>query len=167
MKQITPRGAHIPGTPLGSANDNDHFTNPPTKLCEGNVFSSVSLLTWGEDVSKVTVSHDPLHQTRGGSRILRRRGCQPSREGAPTYYFAKFSEKMHEIKKILDRRGGRAPGAPPLRSATADYTPAPHLPCPAFFPLGTPTNPSLLPHFPPLIFKSCCTPCYLRVVCSF
>ena len=34
--------------------------------------------------------------------------------GAPTYDFAKFCEKLHEIEKILGRRGGRAPGAPPL-----------------------------------------------------
>ena len=28
--------------------------------------------------------------------------------GAPTYDFAKFHEKLHEIEKILGRRGGRA-----------------------------------------------------------
>ena len=50
---------------------------------------------------------------RGGSRIPRRRGRQPSRVGAPTYDFAKFRKKLHEIEKILGRRGG-APGAPPL-----------------------------------------------------
>ena len=37
--------------------------------------------------------------TRGGSRIPRRRG-------APGYKFARFSEKMHEMKKILVRGGG-------------------------------------------------------------
>ena len=41
-------------------------------------------------------------------------GYQPSREGARTYYFAKFSEKLHEIEKSLDCRGGSVPGAPPL-----------------------------------------------------
>ena len=46
--------------------------------------------------------------------VLRRRGRQPSREGVPTYYFPKFSEKLREIEEIFDRRGG----APPLRSAT-------------------------------------------------
>ena len=51
--------------------------------------------------------------SRGGSRIPRRRGRQPSRRGAPAYKFARFSEKLHEIKKILVR-GGRTPGAPPL-----------------------------------------------------
>ena len=52
---------------------------------------------------------------RGGSRIPRRRGRQPSR-GAPTYDFAKFCEKLHEIEKILGRRGARtrAPPHPPL-----------------------------------------------------
>ena len=37
---------------------------------------------------------------RGGSRIPCRRGRRPSR-GAPTYNFVKFSEKLHEIEKIL------------------------------------------------------------------
>ena len=37
---------------------------------------------------------------RGGSRIPRRRGRQLSK-GAPTCKFAKFSEKLHEIEKIL------------------------------------------------------------------
>ena len=32
--------------------------------------------------------------------------------GAPTYDFVKFSEKLHEIKKIMDRRGARR-GCPP------------------------------------------------------
>ena len=53
---------------------------------------------------------------RGGSRIPRRRGRQPYR-GAPTYDFAKFCEKLHEIEKILGRRGagaGHAPLNPPL-----------------------------------------------------
>ena len=49
---------------------------------------------------------------RGGSRIPRRRGHQSSRMGAPTYDFAKISEKLHEIEKIFGR-GGR-----PLGSAT-------------------------------------------------
>ena len=33
-------------------------------------------------------------------------GCQPSRRRAPAYKFARFSEKLHEIKKMLVRRGG-------------------------------------------------------------
>ena len=40
-------------------------------------------------------------------------GADP-RGGAPTYDFVKFSKKLHEIEKNLGRRGGRAPGAPPL-----------------------------------------------------
>ena len=32
---------------------------------------------------------------------------------APTYDFAKFCEKLHEIEKILGRRGGGVPGCPP------------------------------------------------------
>ena len=50
-------------------------------------------------------------EVRGGSRIPRRRGRQPSRR-APTYDFAKISEKLHENENILGCRG-RAPGAPP------------------------------------------------------
>ena len=41
-------------------------------------------------------------------------GAKPLGRGAPTYDFVKFSEKLHEIEKILDRKGGGAPGAPPL-----------------------------------------------------
>ena len=33
--------------------------------------------------------------------------------GAPTYDFAKFCEKMHEIEKILARKGGHVLGAAP------------------------------------------------------
>ena len=54
---------------------------------------------------------------RGGYRIPRRRGRQPS-GGAPTYNFAKFSEEMHENEKILVHRGAYT-GDAPLRSATA------------------------------------------------
>ena len=43
----------------------------------------------------------------------------PKGGGAPTYYLANFSRKLHENEEILDQRGGRASLAPPLRSATA------------------------------------------------
>ena len=33
--------------------------------------------------------------------------------GAPTYDFAKFHKKLHEVEKILGCKGGHAPGAPP------------------------------------------------------
>ena len=50
--------------------------------------------------------HPPTPELRrGGSRIPRRRGRQPS-GGAPTFDFAKFCEKLHEIEKNLGRRGG-------------------------------------------------------------
>ena len=43
----------------------------------------------------------------------------PGGGGAPTYDFAKFSRKLHEIERIwLPRGGGRAHLAPP-KSATA------------------------------------------------
>ena len=44
--------------------------------------------------------------SRGGYRIPRRRGHQPSGGGAPTYDFAKIGEKLHEIEKIMGHRGG-------------------------------------------------------------
>ena len=54
--------------------------------------------------------------TRGRSRILRRRGHQPSGGvnpwGVPTYDFAKICEKLHEIEMILGHRG-HMPGAFP------------------------------------------------------
>ena len=40
----------------------------------------------------------------GGSRISPRRGRQLSR-GAPTYDFAKISQKLHEIERNLDPQG--------------------------------------------------------------
>ena len=44
----------------------------------------------------------------GGSRISPRRGRQlPG--GAPTYDFAKISQKLHEIERILTPRGGAHP----------------------------------------------------------
>ena len=43
------------------------------------------------------------------------RGGAPTPEGgAPTYYLANFSRKLHENKEILGPRGGRASLAPPL-----------------------------------------------------
>ena len=50
---------------------------------------------------------DPGFPVGGGANPL---------AGAPTYDFAKFCEKLHEIEKILGRRGGtgRAPLNPPL-----------------------------------------------------
>ena len=50
---------------------------------------------------------------RGGSRIPRRRGRQPSYRGVPTYDFAKFSQKPHENEKILGHGSGGA-GSTPL-----------------------------------------------------
>ena len=43
-------------------------------------------------------------------------GANP-KGGAPTYYLANFSRKLHENEEILGQRGARVPHAP-LRSAT-------------------------------------------------
>ena len=42
-------------------------------------------------------------------------GANPKGGGAPTYYLANFSWKLHENEEILGQRGGaRIPRAPPL-----------------------------------------------------
>ena len=53
----------------------------------------------------------------GGSRISPRRGRQLSR-GAPTYDFAKFFQKLHEIERIWTPRGERVSKILLCRSAT-------------------------------------------------
>ena len=58
----------------------------------------------------------------GGSRISP--GGAPNPHGAPTYDFAKFSRKLHEIKRIWAPREGGGGGAHPWRpakSATGSY----------------------------------------------
>ena len=59
--------------------------------------------------------------TSDGSRISPRGGREPSKGGAWTRNFAKFSQKLHEIERIWTQRGGRASLTPPLRSATGNY----------------------------------------------
>ena len=66
---------------------------------------------WGSFLDKLPVA-DPGFPRGGGAN---------SPGGAPTYDFAKFSQKLHEIERIWAPRGGRASLAPPLRSAT-DYS---------------------------------------------
>ena len=51
---------------------------------------------------------------RGGSRIFRRKGCQPSRRGRQHTNLPDFPKKLHEIKKILVRRGAPPPLDPPV-----------------------------------------------------
>ena len=43
----------------------------------------------------------------GGSRISPRRGAPTLQGGPPTYDFAKFSQKLHEIERIWTPRGAR------------------------------------------------------------
>ena len=51
-----------------------------------------------------------VSQVSGGSRISPRRGCQlPRGGGAPTYDFAKFPQKLHEIERIWAPGGGTRP----------------------------------------------------------
>ena len=65
---------------------------------------------------------DSLSPHRGGSRIPRRRGRQQS-SGVPTYEFAKFSEKLHEIEKILGSMvgGGGRRVRPPSKSTNGTH----------------------------------------------
>ena len=67
-------------------------------------------------VSEIRISAKLVFICSGGSRISPRRGRQLLR-GAPTYDFAKFSQKLHEIERI-SAPGGGVPRALPLRSAT-------------------------------------------------
>ena len=53
----------------------------------------------------------------GGSRISRGGGAN-SPGGLPTYDFAKFSQKLHDIERIWTPGGALVP-RDPLRSATA------------------------------------------------
>ena len=59
---------------------------------------------------KALPSRNLVYMDRGGFRILRRRGRQPT-------ILRKFSKKLHEFWAV----GGRAPWAPP-RSTTVDST---------------------------------------------
>ena len=54
---------------------------------------------------------------KGRSRIPRRRGCKSSRSGTIAYKFARFSEKLCEVKKILVHKGAHAGSTPPPGSA--------------------------------------------------
>ena len=63
---------------------------------------------------KVGVNSQVIHGSSGGSRISPRRGRRL--RGAPTYDFAIFSQKLHEIERIWD--GGACVPRTPLRSAT-------------------------------------------------
>ena len=69
-----------------------------------------------------------------GSRISPRGGREPSKGGAWTRNFAKFSQKLHEIERIWTQRGGRASLTPPLRSATGHISPGISLMSPLRYP---------------------------------
>ena len=58
------------------------------------------------------------YKVSGGSRISPRRRRQLPGGGPPTYNFAKFSQKLHEIERIWTPRGGRASKILLCRSAT-------------------------------------------------
>ena len=73
------------------------------KKLQPNIFEGIGQLLVSEYPTQM--QHVP-YRNRGGSRIPRRRGRQPT-------ILPKFSIKLHEIAKILGN-GGRAPGAPPL-----------------------------------------------------
>ena len=66
------------------------------EICDGNNFK-IRINSSGEILI--------LKDCRLGSRIPRRRGGPTLQDGAPTYDFAKFSEKLHEIEKILGHGG--------------------------------------------------------------
>ena len=76
-----------------------------TKCWEGNVFNCICLLTRYNDHY-----HDVLNLTLQ-SLAAADPGFPRGGGGAPTYDFAKFSQKLHEIEIIVSRGG--APLAPP------------------------------------------------------
>ena len=80
------------------------------------------------------ISHDNLVKGMKNSLLfIRRPGADPGYPvggganppgGAPTYDFAKFREKLHEIENILGRggaRAGRAPLNPPLEALAHNF----------------------------------------------
>ena len=90
---------------------------PQTKLREGNVFLHLSAILfiawWREDVWQrgLWAAADPGFPVGGGAN--------PPGGGANIRFFPKFPKKLHEIEKILGRRGACTEGAPldpPLHS---------------------------------------------------
>ena len=71
-----------------------------------NVDVWVRLLTAATEVNAWALVSGTYYS--GGSRISPRRGRQLPR-GAPTYDFAKFFQKPHEIERIWTPRGGARP----------------------------------------------------------
>ena len=76
-------------------------------LCQ-NFF--ICMQFWGKMVQMVLLAVADPEFPKGG-------GANP-KGGAPTYYLANFSRKLHENEEILGQSGGREGRAPPLRSAT-------------------------------------------------
>ena len=84
----------------------------------------VDLLSWNHSTNSFKISvMVPLYillfnfpwminKSSGVSRIFLRRGRQLPR-GAPTYDFAKISQKLHEFERIWTRGGGVRPLRPP------------------------------------------------------
>ena len=60
-----------------------------------------------------TKTHN-IHNTVADPRISQRRGALTPKGGAPTYYLANFSRKLHENEEIFGPEEGRASLAPPL-----------------------------------------------------
>ena len=81
--------------PLGSATDYGPFR--PIGSVTDQYFISFNLLLCCQQLQ--------VNDASGGSRIPPRRGRQLPR-GAPTYDFAKFSQKLHEIERIWTLKGG-------------------------------------------------------------
>ena len=77
------------------------------------IFLSHFKLYWLAFLLLVAVTNSIL--CSGRSRIFQRGRCQPS-NGAPTYDFAKYSQKLHEIERIWTP--GRASKILLCRSAT-------------------------------------------------
>ena len=80
----------------------------------------------GDHVPRLLPCTDTLCERSGADPGFPVGGGADPLGGAPTYDFVKFSEKLHEIEKILGHKGvraGSAPLNPPLEmSETTDQT---------------------------------------------
>ena len=61
----------------------------------------------GFNLSSIDLSVADPGFPRGG-------GTNSPQGGAPTYHFARFSQKLHEIERIWAPGGGTRPSRPPL-----------------------------------------------------
>ena len=101
------------------ADDADSATNCP--VCSEDYSETgdkvPKLLCCGHTLCEKCAALKLLNHSQGRIQTVQEGAPTPSRGRLPNVLI-KFTGKPYEIKEILVRRGGRAPGASPLRSAT-------------------------------------------------